>query len=121
MLVTDANGCTDSACVTISVEIPCGELFVTNAFSPNADGENDEFCLQGNGDLENCLQNLTISIYDRWGEKVYESMEVNFCWDGTYRGKISRVLGTAVFVYYLEAILIDNTEILKQGNISLIR
>jgi hypothetical protein len=67
-------------------------------------------------------------IYDRWGEKVYESTNANFCWDGKYKGKI---LDPAVFVYFINAsylqagATIDEPEtifeIKKKGNISLVR
>jgi len=117
--VSDNNGCKDTACVTVTVELPCPEnenLDVPNAFSPNKDGVNDEFCLQG---WESCIENFSILIYNRWGEKVYESKDPNFCWDGTYRGK---ELDAQVFVYQLKARFINiNEPIIKKGNISLIR
>ena len=116
--VTDVNGCNDSACVKITVEKPClsnQNFKIPNAFSPNNDGKNDILCLQG---WENCIKEFTILIYDRWGEKVFESNNPSFCWDGTYKGKL---INTAVFVYYLKATLINGEEITKKGNISLIR
>jgi gliding motility-associated-like protein len=85
-----------------------------NAFSPNGDGNNDEFCIKG---LSNCISSFEISIYNRWGEIVYSSTEADFCWDGKYKGN---TLDPAVFVYYLKGIYLDNTEILKKGNITLL-
>ncbi len=113
--VTDANNCTDNACVTVYVETPCSNISLPNAFSPNDDEENDNFCLQGG---TNCIKELSIIIYNRWGEKVFESTDPAFCWDGTYKGKL---INTAVFVYYLEATLITGEQVTKKGNISLIR
>lgn len=113
VLVTDANGCTDSACVTIHVEIPCDELFVPSAFSPNNDGHNELLCLRGN-----CIQTCYFAIYDRWGEKVFETSDPKMCWDGTYNGKLEN---TAVFVYTLNITLINGEKISKKGTISLIR
>ena len=96
-----------------------------NAFSPNNDGENDEFCLSrstgiptGQGGIEDCIKDLKITIYNRWGEKIYESNDKKFCWDGKYKDKLQN---TAVFVYYLDATLISGETITKKGNISLIR
>ena len=116
--VTGINGCMDSACVTVYVETPCPDLNLAlpNAFSPNKDGENDEICLQGG--IQDCIKDLSIIIYDRWGEKVYESNDKKFCWDGKYKNKLQN---SAVFVYYMEATTTNNTEIIKQGNISLVR
>ncbi len=57
-------------------------------------------------------------IYNRWGEKVFESTDPSFCWDGTYKGK---ALDLAVFVYYIVADLTNNEKVERKGNISLIR
>jgi gliding motility-associated-like protein len=117
-VTADSLSCTDTACVRVTVEIPCPankDLAVPNAFSPNDDGHNDIFCLQG---WSNCIQAFTIYIYDRWGEKVYESTDAGFCWDGTYRGK---PLDPAVFVYFINATFSNDNKVEKKGNISLIR
>jgi len=118
--VTDVNGCSDSSCVTVFVEpIDCstaGELFIPNAFSPNDDGEND-FLQIFYGNFS-CIKEYKIIIYNRWGEKVFESTEPNDKWDGVFRGKKEE---TAVFAYYVKAVFIDKTEIERKGNISLIK
>ncbi|TAL62066.1 MAG: T9SS type B sorting domain-containing protein [Bacteroidetes bacterium] len=114
--VTDADNCSDSACVTVTVKTeptPCGELFIPNAFSPNSDGENEMECVLGG-----CIQSMTFTIYDRWGEKVFETTDPKICWDGMYKGKL---MNTATFVYYLQAVLTNGEQINKKGNISLIR
>ncbi|HEY4799223.1 MAG TPA: gliding motility-associated C-terminal domain-containing protein, partial [Bacteroidia bacterium] len=113
ILVTDANGCTDSSCVTVNVEIPCGEIFIPNAFSPNDDGANDMHCVMGR-----CITSFHISIYNRLGEKVFESDDQHNCWDGKYRGEMEN---SAVFVYYMTATLTNGQKINRKGNISLIR
>ena len=127
--VTDNNGCIAIACITVTVEpIDCsnaGELYLPNAFSPNNDGENDEFCLQGEG-IEDCIKELKIIIYDRWGERVYKSTDIKFCWDGMYGSTwlttgTSKQMNPAVFVYYMEATLLSGEQITKKGNVSLIK
>jgi gliding motility-associated-like protein len=117
-VVADSATCTDSACVRVNVEIPCPtnkDLAVPNAFSPNGDSHNDIFCLHG---WSNCIQSFTIYIFDRWGEKVFESSDAAFCWDGTYKGK---TLDPAVFVYFINATFTNSTKVDAKGNISLIR
>ncbi len=109
--------CTYTNCITITVETPCiinKNYSAPNAFSPNGDGNNDEFCIKG---LSNCISSFEISIYNRWGEMIYSSTEADFCWDGKYQGV---VLDPAVFVFYLKAIYIDNSELIKKGNITLL-
>jgi gliding motility-associated-like protein len=113
LVVTDSNGCTDTDNITVFVNYNCSDVFVPNIFTPNTDGHNDLECVRSK-----CIQTMIFAIYDRWGEKVFESNDQNKCWDGTYQGN---PLNPAVYVYYLEAILYDGTEIRKKGNISLIR
>ncbi len=118
VIVSDDNNCTNQVVVTISDSAcPCPKtLHLPNAFSPNNDGENDDFCTLGG--LEECIKELQISIYNRWGERVYESTDPRFCWDGIYKGNLEN---TAVFVYYLHATLISGDKISRKGNVSLIR
>ena len=102
----------------VTVEAPCAsadELQIPDAFSPNNDGTNDLFFLQGWG---NCMKDFNIIIYDRWGEKVFESSNANFNWDGTYKGK---ALDQAVFIYYVKAQTMNNVSLDRKGNITLIR
>lgn len=91
----------------------CGELFVPSAFSPNNDSQNDLECVYGK-----CIESLLFSIYDRWGEKVFETTDQKQCWDGTYRGK---PMNTGVFVYYLQATFDSGESVKKKGNIGLVR
>lgn len=110
---TDVNGCKNSDCVLIDVEIICGDVFVPSAFSPNNDGENELECV-----YSDCMEYLTFTIYNRWGEKVFETTSMDICWDGTWNGK---PLNSAVFVYVLEGRLINGQPVSQKGNISLIR
>ncbi|MBP8032991.1 MAG: SBBP repeat-containing protein [Bacteroidia bacterium] len=115
---TSIGSCTTQVCVTIIVKELCDNdisYSVPNALSPNGDGLNDELCLRG---WENCINTFYIAIYDRWGEKIYESNDRNFCWDGKYKGK---TLDPAVFMYYIKAEKSNNSKINKKGDITLIR
>jgi gliding motility-associated-like protein len=109
--VRDTNGCISTDKVTVTID--CGDIFVPNFFSPNSDGQNDLECVYGN-----CITSITFLIFDRWGEKIFETNDKQQCWDGTYKGKM---LDDAVFAYYLKATFIDGKEIFKKGNISLVR
>lgn len=106
--------CSDRAFVTVTVyEIKCDDIFVPNAFSPNGDEMNELECIMGS-----CISNMEFVIYDRWGEKIFESTDPINCWDGTYRGK---PMNTAGFVYFFKATLITGEKISKKGNVNLIR
>ena len=109
-----ANNCGNTDSVTVFVEINCnGDIFVPTAFSPNGDGQNEMECIMGN-----CIETLNFFIYDRWGEKVFETTDQKICWDGVFRGK---QMDPGIFVYYLKASFTNGKEITKKGNISLVR
>jgi len=102
--------------ITIIVEeLVCGfpTVFLPNSFTPNGDGENDILFLRG--DL---IESMSLEIYDRWGEKVFESNDQSVGWDGTYKG---READSAVYVYVLEATCVDGQELSDNGNVTLIR
>jgi gliding motility-associated-like protein len=93
------NGCTTQDLVTIGV-VYTPVVFVPNIFSPNADGNNDVLYVRGQG-----FRSMSFMVYDRWGERVFESTDKNIGWDGTFRGK---KMNPAVFVYYLKVVFEDN-------------
>ncbi|GIV28000.1 MAG: hypothetical protein KatS3mg027_1814 [Bacteroidia bacterium] len=111
--VTNTDGCVDTACVTVTVDFICGEIFVPTIFSPNDDGKNDTYCVLGN-----CIKEIDFKIYSRWGEIVFSTNDPKICWDGTYKGKL---MNTGSFVYVLEATLTDGTLIQEKGNFTLVR
>lgn len=116
VIATDVNGCTAEDTVTIFVEeVLCAEpeIFVPSAFSPNADQQNDILFIRGN-----TIEKIYLVIYDRWGEKIFETTNSTFGWDGTYEGKL---LPPDVYVYYVEATCFNKAEFRKKGNITLIR
>lgn len=113
----NVNGlCSRTDSVTISVfEAICGSpnIYVPNAFTPNGDNENDVLFVRGGG-----ITDLKFSVFDRWGNKVFETENQNTGWDGTYKGNLAE---PAVFVYYLEAICGDGQTYFEKGNVTLIR
>ncbi len=114
--IIDRNQCSNSDTVTIFVkDVLCTEpeIFIPNAFSPNGDQQNDKLYVRGN-----TIESMQLVIYDRWGEKVFESTQKNSGWDGTYKGK---AVAPGVFAYYLEVICFDQNKFIKKGNITVIR
>ena len=89
-------------------------LYIPTGFSPDGSGKNDEQCLYGT----DCITSMQLGIFDRWGNKVFESTDPNTCWDGTYNGQ---ALDPAVFVYHLTATLTSGESLARQGNITLMR
>jgi len=114
--IIDSLGCkhTDTTIVYVQDYI-CGEpnIFVPNAFSPNNDNNNDILYIHGKG-----IEDIYFAIYNRWGEKVFETTNINYGWDGTYKGEF---VDPAVFVYYLRATCINKHVFEKKGNITVVR
>lgn len=65
-----------------------------------------------------CIKKMQFIIFNRWGEKVFESSDPDIGWDGTFRGK---PMESGVFVYYLTAEYYNGLIVKKQGNVTLIR
>jgi gliding motility-associated-like protein len=114
--LTDANGCTDSDFATVYVAIECGELFIPSAFTPNGDNMNSLFRLKIN---PSCVKEMSLKVYDRWGEVVFQTESPTGSWDGKFKEKD---LDTDVYVYTLEIKLNSETESKKySGNVTLIK
>ncbi|MDD3877880.1 MAG: gliding motility-associated C-terminal domain-containing protein [Bacteroidales bacterium] len=116
LTLTDPWGCTYIDTITIIViEVICDDsnIFIPNAFSPNGDGYNDLLLVRGH-----VIDELYFTVYNRWGEKLFESKKLSDGWDGVYNGMMSE---SGVYVYYLEVICIDKQEFFKKGNITLVR
>jgi gliding motility-associated-like protein len=96
--------------------IPNYDVFVPNAFSPNADGANDYFEFFGN---KPAIKQLEVKVFNRIGEKLFESNDVNFKWDGTFKGVKQN---PAVYVYTLRLVFYDNhVDELRKGSITLLK
>jgi len=94
--VTVSNNCgssTDSVNVRIYPD-EC-DLLIPTGFSPNGDGKNDVFRA-----ISYCpVDKFSMRIYNRWGELVFESNDINAGWDGTFK-QAAQPIG--VFVYYAQ-------------------
>jgi len=113
LTVTDKNGCVSTDSMTVYVDLKCYEPFVPSAFSPNGDGKNDMLYVRSN-----CLQNFVFKVFDRWGEKVFESTTLNFGWDGSFRGA---PVNAGVFIWTLEGFLSNGKEVKQHGSTTVIK
>ncbi len=91
--------------------IPPLSVFIPDAFTPNGDGLNDSFGVKGEG-----IQNFTLSIFNRWGEEVFESTNPKQQWDGMYKGKPAEG-GTYVYRF----LAAGKGSKIKTGSVALIR
>jgi gliding motility-associated-like protein len=117
--VTDSNSCRVSSKVQVIVLCQGAKVFVPNTFSPNGDGANDIFFVQGTG----LARIKSLRVFNRWGEVVFEKRDFavndpSIGWDGTFKGQKA---APDVYIYQLE-VFCENSEVIRtEGNVALIR
>lgn len=110
--VTSELGCTATDSIFVEREIPPPGSFIPTVFSPNNDGLNDELCVLGNRILE-----VDFAVYNRWGEEVFATTQVESCWDGSHNGQpVSGAL-----IYTFRAVLEEGGTVEESGNIQILR
>lgn len=97
----------------IGIECAMG-IHVPTGFSPDGDGQHETLQLIVGKDVVS----FTISIFDRWGNRILKSSDRNFEWDGSYNGTM---VNTGVYAYILEVVYASGIAELKSGNITVIR
>lgn len=114
VLVSDANGCSNTDSVTVFVKTSESlARYMPNAFTPNGDGLNDCYGLKN----WMYIKKLEFRIFNRYGEQVFGTSDPGKCWDGRYKGKPA---GQGSYVYYIKAETSCGTEEQK-GNFMLLR
>jgi gliding motility-associated-like protein len=111
--VTDVKGCfTQTYYDTVKV-LPEAFIKMPTSFTPNNDGNNDILYVKGWGikDL------ISYQIFNRWGQQLYSSSDINQGWDGRFRGVIEN---EDVYVYKVKVHTWLNTEIFKEGYVNLL-
>ncbi len=113
--ITNEAGCIATDMLTVAV-IPDYTIFAPNVFTPNNDGNNDVFRIFGN---IKALQYLQIQIFNRWGEKLFESSDHQFEWDGTYKGELQP---PGIYTWQLKLTFLNgHREELRKGTVTLLR
>lgn len=118
--ITVTNGCgmaTDE--ITLNCEFPFTEcLMIPNAFTPNNDSNNDGFSPVI---PEGCEEGITIrrlTIWSRWGKKVFDEAGNNAVWDGMDGNNPA---SADVYIYLVDAVNDDGEERIFKGDVTLIR
>lgn len=111
---TNANGCTSTDTITIAQYFGNSRIFMPNAFSPNADGVNDDI-----KPVILCDFKLQLfAVYNRWGQRVFSTNVPDKGWDGFFDDKSS---DSGVYYYYISGKKNDGDTVEMKGDISLIR
>jgi len=82
LIVFTDEGCSDTMSKNTGVVLPDFFFFMPNAFTPNGDIHNNTY--RGFGSI--FVYSFKMEIFNRWGEKMFETHDINEGWDGTYQG-----------------------------------
>jgi gliding motility-associated-like protein len=100
--------------VTLDAKVrPCNHIFVPNIFSPNGDNVNDYFEAKGID-----VGSFTMQIFNRWGELIYTSHDINQGWDGKFK---DREVNPGVYVYLIKGRYINGDTFSLHGDLTLLR
>ena len=105
-------GCSDDTCIDVS-SLVRPLVDVPTAFTPGKFGANSIIRVVGFG-----IKEMSWSIYNRWGQKVYESNSLKSGWDGTFKGKLQPM---DVYSYTLSVTFSSGQKVTKTGDITLLR
>jgi gliding motility-associated-like protein len=113
LLAKDENGCIVEATHTLEVKRVITSL-VPSAFSPNSDGINDVLTLG----MFN-ITSFTLEVFNRWGQKVFETSDPTKPWDGLDMS--GKAVAEGAYIYTLKVQTFDNRTETQSGTITLIR
>ncbi len=114
LIASTASNCQDTACVNVVVsELTSNVIGLPSAFSPNNDGHNDVLMVRGSG-----ITTMKFMVFNRYGEKVFESTDPGQGWDGTYKGQDENA---GIFVYIVDYTLSNGETGMLKGNVTLVK
>ena len=114
LVIIDTKGCRDTAYQTILID-PEYVFTAPNSFSPNGDNINDVFRV-----YSTVITSFSMSIFDRWGNLVFESGDVNSYWDGTAKNR-KIAAPEDVYIYYIKTTDYNSQEHFYKGRVTLLR
>lgn len=106
----DQNGCNDFDTITVFIE---GSFYAPNTFTPNGDGVNDVFHVYGKE-----ISELELYIFDRWGELLFTSNDMEIGWDGTVNGNMAK---TDTYVWKATYVETSGKEHTVTGHVNLLK
>lgn len=113
MVAQNIYGCQDSLSKTAIVS-HVNVLYIPSAFTPNGDGKNEIFIIEGLEDIEE----MSLEIFDRWGNQVFYGKGLNVTWDGT-DGQ-SKIVQQGVYLYRVQYVDNKGEEFEHLGNVSVL-
>jgi len=113
-IATNKFGCSDTTSKTLKIKQSYA-IYIPNTFTPNDDGTNDGFKAKGYNIIK-----FKLTIFDRWGHKVFETTDMDNAWDGTTKGS-SEPIKDDVYVWKANVIDINNKTHDLIGHVTLLK
>jgi gliding motility-associated-like protein len=123
LVVWSENGCKDSINKIAAVEvIQSGDIMFPNAFIPNKSGPTGGAYTVGDMKptsffpYHRGIEKYKLQIYNRWGELLFETDDINIGWDGYYKGKLCK---QDVYVYKAKGKFVNGKNFMRTGDVTL--
>ena len=113
LVATNQFNCTDSITYPVVIKPPTFDLFIPNSFTPNGDARNELWNIQAK-----FILSFNLKIFNRFGEEIFSSDDINKSWDGTFNAKESQQ-GTYTYLITVEDF--SNTFHSFPGSFNLVR
>ena len=111
----NSKGCIHSDSIHVDF-VQSSKVYVPNTFSPNNDGKND--CFMPSIENNSPITNFRFQVYSRWGEKLVDTKDQNYCWDGQYKNKLAH---EGIYFWSVEGVTPCKTPLLEAGTVTLLR
>jgi gliding motility-associated-like protein len=108
----EITGCLDSLRIVINVDAT-KKIYIPNAFTPNGDSRNDDWRIFTKG-----IKFMNVEVFNRWGELVFKSFDLEQGWDGTFKGEPA---SPGIYPYLINVTYLDGEVIESKGSINLIK
>lgn len=113
LLVRALGGCLPAVSAPVTGQTRTDQVYIPNSFTPNNDGLNDVFRV-----YSNVIRDMQFTVFNQWGEKIFESTNQGIGWDGTHKNKPQP---SGVYIYVVNITLTNGEKIQRKGAVNLVR
>ncbi|MFM7671831.1 MAG: gliding motility-associated C-terminal domain-containing protein [Bacteroidota bacterium] len=107
------GGCNPAVSAPVTGQTVTDQIYIPNSFTPNNDGLNDVLKV-----YSNVISSLRFSVYNQWGEKIFETTNQALAWDGSHKGQPQP---SGVYIYVCDILLRNGERVQRKGSVNLVR
>jgi gliding motility-associated-like protein len=107
------GGCTPAVSAPVTGQTVTDQIYIPNSFTPNNDGLNDVLQV-----YSNVIRSMRFSVYNQWGERIFESTNQALAWDGSHKGQPQP---SGVYIYVCDILLRTGERVQRKGSVNLVR